>query len=77
TARGDKNQSSVLLEKVVNEMKSRITARVHKETQAAARRRSESSTLPAWRRSSAPSSPRPRGATRTRAPCSWRRSSTR
>ncbi|WP_413250711.1 DNA gyrase/topoisomerase IV subunit B [Sinomonas flava] len=46
TARGDKNQSSVLLEKVVNEMKSRITARVHKETQ---RRKTalESSTLPA------------------------------
>ncbi|WP_077488622.1 DNA gyrase/topoisomerase IV subunit B [Sinomonas mesophila] len=45
TARGEKNQSAVLLEKVVNEMKSRITARVHKETQ---RRKTalESSTLP-------------------------------
>jgi DNA gyrase subunit B len=46
TARADKNQSSVLLEKVVNEMKSRVTARLHKETQ---RRKTalESSTLPA------------------------------
>ncbi|MGY5317776.1 DNA gyrase/topoisomerase IV subunit B [Neomicrococcus lactis] len=41
----DKTQSAVLLEKVVNEMKSRISARVHKETQ---RRKTalESSTLP-------------------------------
>ncbi|GAB4099518.1 DNA topoisomerase IV subunit B [Sinomonas halotolerans] len=46
TARADKNQTTVLLEKVVNEMKSRITARVHKETQ---RRKNalETSTLPA------------------------------
>jgi DNA gyrase subunit B len=46
TARGDKNQSAVLLEKVVSEMKSRISARVHKETQ---RRKTalETSTLPA------------------------------
>ncbi|WP_415855147.1 DNA gyrase/topoisomerase IV subunit B [Sinomonas sp. G460-2] len=46
TARADRNQSSVLLEKVVNEMKSRVTARLHKETQ---RRKTalESSTLPA------------------------------
>lgn len=45
TAKHDKNQSAVLLEKVVNEMKSRISARVHKETQ---RRKTalESSTLP-------------------------------
>ncbi|MBE0009556.1 MULTISPECIES: DNA gyrase/topoisomerase IV subunit B [unclassified Arthrobacter] len=33
TARGDKAQSALLLEKVVAEMKSRISARVHKETQ--------------------------------------------
>jgi DNA gyrase subunit B len=33
TARGDKTQSAQLLEKVVAEMKSRISARVHKETQ--------------------------------------------
>ena len=33
TARGDKIQSATLLEKVVSEMKSRISARVHKETQ--------------------------------------------
>jgi DNA gyrase subunit B len=46
TSRADKNQSSVLLEKIVNEMKSRVTARLHKETQ---RRKTalESSTLPA------------------------------
>ncbi|WP_336856206.1 DNA topoisomerase IV subunit B [Sinomonas albida] len=46
TARADRNQSAVLLEKVVNEMKSRVTARLHKETQ---RRKTalESSTLPA------------------------------
>ncbi|NUP73903.1 MAG: type IIA DNA topoisomerase subunit B [Sinomonas sp.] len=46
TARADRNQSSVLLEKIVNEMKSRVTARLHKETQ---RRKTalESSTLPA------------------------------
>ncbi len=46
TARGDKAQSALLLDKVVAEMKSRISARVHKETQ---RRKNalESSTLPA------------------------------
>ena len=33
TARGDKAQAAQLLEKVVSEMKSRISARVHKETQ--------------------------------------------
>ncbi|MHA7263831.1 DNA gyrase/topoisomerase IV subunit B [Arthrobacter sp. TMN-37] len=33
TARADKAQSALLLEKVVAEMKSRISARVHKETQ--------------------------------------------
>ncbi|MCC3283755.1 MULTISPECIES: DNA gyrase/topoisomerase IV subunit B [Arthrobacter] len=33
TARGDKAQTALLLEKVVSEMKSRISARVHKETQ--------------------------------------------
>ncbi|HET7399338.1 MAG TPA: DNA topoisomerase IV subunit B [Intrasporangium sp.] len=46
TARGDKAQSTLLLEKVVSEMKSRISARLHKETQ---RRKNalESSTLPA------------------------------
>lgn len=45
TARADKQQSTSLLEKVVNEMKSRISARVHKETQ---RRKSalETSSLP-------------------------------
>ncbi|APF39764.1 DNA gyrase/topoisomerase IV subunit B [Neomicrococcus aestuarii] len=45
TSKHDKTQSAVLLEKVVNEMKSRISARVHKETQ---RRKTalESSTLP-------------------------------
>ena len=32
-ARGDKAQTALLLEKVVSEMKSRISARVHKETQ--------------------------------------------
>ncbi|HET8987106.1 MAG TPA: DNA topoisomerase IV subunit B [Humibacillus sp.] len=43
--RGDKAQSALLLEKVVSEMKSRISARLHKETQ---RRKNalESSTLP-------------------------------
>ncbi|GAA2746590.1 DNA topoisomerase IV subunit B [Terrabacter aerolatus] len=43
--RGDKSQSALLLEKVVSEMKSRISARLHKETQ---RRKNalESSTLP-------------------------------
>jgi DNA gyrase subunit B len=46
TKRGDKAQAALLLEKVVSEMKSRISARVHKETQ---RRKNalESSTLPA------------------------------
>lgn len=46
TARADKQQSSQLLEKVVAEMKSRISARMHKETQ---RRKTalETSSLPA------------------------------
>jgi DNA gyrase subunit B len=46
TKRGDKAQSSLLLEKVVAEMKSRISARLHKETQ---RRKNalETSSLPA------------------------------
>ncbi len=45
TARGDKSQATLLLDKVVAEMKSRISARQHKETQ---RRKNalESSTLP-------------------------------
>jgi DNA gyrase subunit B len=45
TARADRAQSAVLLEKVVAEMKSRISARVHKETQ---RRKNalETSSLP-------------------------------
>lgn len=45
TARGDKAQVALLLEKVVSEMKSRISARMHKETQ---RRKNalESSSLP-------------------------------
>ena len=44
--RGDKTQSALLLEKVVAEMKSRISARLHKETQ---RRKNalETSSLPA------------------------------
>jgi len=44
--RGEKQQSALLLEKVVSEMKSRISARMHKETQ---RRKTalESSSLPA------------------------------
>ncbi|MDQ0617967.1 DNA gyrase/topoisomerase IV subunit B [Arthrobacter globiformis] len=43
--RNDKAQSALLLEKIVNEMKSRISARVHKETQ---RRKTalESSSMP-------------------------------
>jgi DNA gyrase subunit B len=46
TKRGEKAQASLLLEKVVAEMKSRISARLHKETQ---RRKNalETSTLPA------------------------------
>ena len=46
TARGDKQQSALLLEKVVSEMKSRVSARQHKETQ---RRKNalETSSLPA------------------------------
>jgi len=46
TKRGDKTQSALLLEKVVAEMKSRISARLHKETQ---RRKNalETSSLPA------------------------------
>ncbi|MGI8947778.1 MAG: DNA gyrase/topoisomerase IV subunit B [Ornithinimicrobium sp.] len=46
TKRGDKAQSALVLEKVVAEMKSRVSARLHKETQ---RRKNalESSTLPA------------------------------
>ncbi|MGB5936829.1 MAG: ATP-binding protein, partial [Ornithinimicrobium sp.] len=46
TAKADKAQASVLLDKVVAEMKSRVSARLHKETQ---RRKNalESSTLPA------------------------------
>ena len=46
TKRGDKAQSALLLEKVVAEMKSRISARLHKETQ---RRKNalETSSLPA------------------------------
>jgi DNA gyrase subunit B len=46
THRGDKAQASLLLDKVVAEMKSRISARLHKETQ---RRKNalESSSLPA------------------------------
>ncbi|MDN6179052.1 MAG: ATP-binding protein, partial [Micrococcaceae bacterium] len=45
SARADKQQSGAVVEKVVNEMKSRISARVHKETQ---RRKSalETSSLP-------------------------------
>ncbi|MFK0072060.1 DNA gyrase/topoisomerase IV subunit B [Arthrobacter woluwensis] len=45
TNRNDKAQAALLLEKVVNEMKSRVSARVHKETQ---RRKNalESSTMP-------------------------------
>ncbi len=45
TARSEKAQSALLLEKVVSEMKSRISARVHKETQ---RRKNalETSSLP-------------------------------
>lgn len=45
TKRGDKAQAALLLEKVVSEMKSRISARLHKETQ---RRKNalESSSLP-------------------------------
>ncbi|NDD26537.1 MAG: DNA topoisomerase IV subunit B, partial [Actinobacteria bacterium] len=43
--RDDKNQTALILEKVVNEMKSRVSARTHKETQ---RRKTalESSSLP-------------------------------
>jgi DNA gyrase subunit B len=46
TRRGEKSQAALLLEKVVAEMKSRISARMHKETQ---RRKNalESSSLPA------------------------------
>ena len=46
TKRDDKAQTAVVLEKIVSEMKSRISARAHKETQ---RRKNalESSTLPA------------------------------
>jgi DNA gyrase subunit B len=46
TKRGEKQQAALLLEKVTSEMKSRISARLHKETQ---RRKTalESSTLPA------------------------------
>ena len=46
TKRDDKSQSSLLLEKIVSEMKSRISARTHKETQ---RRKNalETSSLPA------------------------------
>jgi DNA gyrase subunit B len=46
TKRDDKNQTSLLLEKVVAEMKARLSARAHKETQ---RRKNalESSSLPA------------------------------
>ncbi|GAA5151699.1 DNA topoisomerase IV subunit B [Microbacterium pseudoresistens] len=46
TKRDDKSQASMLLDKVVSEMKARISARAHKETQ---RRKNalESSTLPA------------------------------
>ncbi|GAA3052766.1 MULTISPECIES: DNA topoisomerase IV subunit B [Actinomycetes] len=46
TKRGDKQQSTAVLEKVVSEMKSRISARMHKETQ---RRKNalENSSMPA------------------------------
>jgi len=46
TKRGEKQQAALVLEKVVSEMKSRISARLHKETQ---RRKTalESSSLPA------------------------------
>ncbi|MEG2778690.1 MAG: DNA topoisomerase IV subunit B, partial [Aurantimicrobium sp.] len=46
TKRDDKAQSALLLEKIVSEMKSRISARTHKETQ---RRKNalETSSLPA------------------------------
>ena len=46
TARADKAQSALLLEKIVSEMKSRVSARMHKETQ---RRKNalETSTMPA------------------------------
>ncbi len=46
TKRGEKQQAALLLEKVVSEMKSRISARLHKETQ---RRKNalETSSLPA------------------------------
>jgi DNA gyrase subunit B len=44
--RGERAQSALLLEKVVSEMKARISARLHKETQRA-KNALESSTLPA------------------------------
>ncbi|WP_313356018.1 DNA topoisomerase IV subunit B [Microbacterium sp.] len=46
TKRDDKNQASMLLDKIVSEMKARVSARAHKETQ---RRKTalESSSLPA------------------------------
>ncbi|MFS2281347.1 DNA topoisomerase IV subunit B [Microbacterium sp. OR21] len=46
TRRDDKNQASMLLDKIVSEMKARVSARAHKETQ---RRKTalESSSLPA------------------------------
>jgi DNA gyrase subunit B len=44
--RGKKQQADLLLEKIVSEMKSRISARLHKETQRA-KNALESSTLPA------------------------------
>ncbi|WP_298865046.1 DNA gyrase/topoisomerase IV subunit B [Microbacterium sp.] len=46
TKRDDKNQASMLLDKIVSEMKARVSARAHKETQ---RRKNalESSSLPA------------------------------
>src|SRR5690606_21978877 len=46
TKRDDKNQASQLLDKIVSEMKARLSARAHKETQ---RRKNalESSSLPA------------------------------
>src|SRR4029078_3303151 len=44
TKRGEKQQAALLLEKVTSEMKSRISARLHKETQRRKTAR-ESSTL--------------------------------
>src|SRR5690606_36094301 len=70
TTRGEKAQAALLLEKVVAEMKSRISARLHKETQ---RRKNalESSSLPAKLPTAVPTTPPAPSCSSSRATAPW------